>query len=109
MVGNDTVSEMSLLCAPGNSVVERRRQVYSTQPTSPNPHKVAELYAAIDAACALSPNAVQISLIRARRPTETSARGGTQAWCLVCGMCCCANTHTGDFGTSGGGKDRWRR
>src|SRR5258708_1711146 len=94
---------------PVHTSCKRQSPTFEHRIGIPNPHKVAELYAAIDAACALSPNAVQICLIRARRPTEASARGGTQARCLVCGMCCCTNTHTGDFGTSGRGKDRWRR
>ena len=101
--GNANVSDMSLLClsAPGNGMIERWRQVYSTQSISPDSHKVAEFYAAVHTACALPSNHIQIPLLRVRRPTETSARGDGQARCPVRGVCCCANTHINNSGTFG--------
>ena len=66
-----------------------------------------ELYAATHAACAILSNLIQIPFIHAGRPTETSARGSAQAWCLVRGVCCRVNTHTkNNFGTFGRGKGR---
>jgi hypothetical protein len=44
VVGNDNVMYMPLLWA---SLIERRRQVYSTQSISPDPHEVAKFYAAV--------------------------------------------------------------